>query len=258
MIEIVREAELACAAQLEDLNERMRRRAAAGTATTQWRRLMGMIVTAGDVAWWDARIKWLQALRQYLQREGQRYEAEQRPASSLPTGLTMSGAVLDGGVPELSARAAACGPGAGGRVAARSMRGKSSRCWRSVRRARPRCCGSRPGCERPDRGQCLLRGRGSLGFLRAAALAAAGRADRLGRSGGAGSRRADARQRRAAAVRDIREARGVRAGDGARSSGWERGSARSSSGGAWPIGSVRSWRSPRASPASRSCCSSTT
>ena len=39
---------------------------------------MGMIVTAGDVAWWDARIKWLQTLRQYLQREGQRYEAERR------------------------------------------------------------------------------------------------------------------------------------------------------------------------------------
>jgi len=49
-----------------------------------WRRLTGMIVTAGDVAWWDARIKWLQTLRQYLQREGQRYAAEQRQASSPP------------------------------------------------------------------------------------------------------------------------------------------------------------------------------
>ena len=83
MIEIVREAELACAAQLEDLNERMRRERRL-QGDDQWRRLMGMIVTAGDVAWWDARIRWLQALRQYLQSEGQRYEAEQRPASSLP------------------------------------------------------------------------------------------------------------------------------------------------------------------------------
>ena len=45
---------------------------------------MGIIVTAGDAAWWDARIKWLQALRQYLQREGQRFQAGQGPASSLP------------------------------------------------------------------------------------------------------------------------------------------------------------------------------
>jgi DNA-binding PadR family transcriptional regulator len=83
MIQIVREAELACGAQLKDLNERMRRERRL-QGDDQWRRLMGMIVTAGDVAWWDARIRWLQALRQYLQREGQRYEAEQRPASLLP------------------------------------------------------------------------------------------------------------------------------------------------------------------------------
>jgi DNA-binding PadR family transcriptional regulator len=83
MVEIVREAELACAAQLEGLNERMRRERRL-QGDDPWRRLMGMIVTAGDVAWWDARIRWLQALRQYLQREGQRYEAEQRPAPSLP------------------------------------------------------------------------------------------------------------------------------------------------------------------------------
>jgi hypothetical protein len=83
MIEIVREAELACAAQLEDLNERMRRERRLRDDDA-WRRLMGIIVTAGDAAWWDARIKWLQELRQYLQREGQRYEAERRAGSSLP------------------------------------------------------------------------------------------------------------------------------------------------------------------------------
>jgi DNA-binding PadR family transcriptional regulator len=83
MIEIVREAELACAAQLEDLNERMRRERRLHDDDA-WRRLMGVIVTAGDAAWWDARIKWLQELRQYLQREGQRYEAERRAASSPP------------------------------------------------------------------------------------------------------------------------------------------------------------------------------
>jgi DNA-binding PadR family transcriptional regulator len=83
MIEIVREAELTCAGQLEDLGARMRReRRLAGP--DQWRRTMGIIVTAGDAAWWDARIRWLQTLRQYLQREGQRYEAERRSDSSLP------------------------------------------------------------------------------------------------------------------------------------------------------------------------------
>jgi hypothetical protein len=45
---------------------------------------MGVIVTAGDAAWWDARIKWLQALRQYLQRERQRYDAGQGLSTSLP------------------------------------------------------------------------------------------------------------------------------------------------------------------------------
>jgi DNA-binding PadR family transcriptional regulator len=83
MIEIVREAELACMAQLEGLGERTRRaRRLAGN--DEWRRLMGIIVSSGDAAWWDARIKWLQALRQYLQREGQRFQAGQGPASSLP------------------------------------------------------------------------------------------------------------------------------------------------------------------------------
>ncbi|HEY5344224.1 MAG TPA: hypothetical protein VIJ66_11285 [Solirubrobacteraceae bacterium] len=83
MVEIVREAELACAVQLEDLNERMRRQRRL-EGDDPWRRLMGMIVTAGDVAWWDSRIKWLHALRQYLQSEGQRYAAESRQASSPP------------------------------------------------------------------------------------------------------------------------------------------------------------------------------
>ena len=83
MVEIVREAELACAAQLEDLNERMRRQRLLDRDDA-WRRLTGMIVTAADVAWWDARIKWLQTLRQYLQREGQRYAAERRQSTSPP------------------------------------------------------------------------------------------------------------------------------------------------------------------------------
>ena len=85
MVEIVREAELACAVQLKELNERMRRQRLLDRDDA-WRRLTGMIVTAGDVAWWDARIKWLQALRQYLQREGERYAAQRRQSTSPPQG----------------------------------------------------------------------------------------------------------------------------------------------------------------------------
>ena len=86
MVEIVRDAELACTARLNELNARMREeRLRAGDDA--WRRLMTLIVTAGDVAWWDARIKWLQDLRRYLQREGQHYEAQHGPFST--AALTM-------------------------------------------------------------------------------------------------------------------------------------------------------------------------
>src|ERR1039458_8863534 len=122
-------------------------------------------------------------------------------------------AVFDGGLLELSAGTAAYGSGAERCFAA-------GRCWGSARGAGAACAGqdlaaasrgwdatTRPGTDQ-------LRRRGSLGCLRSAALAAAGRADRLGRTRRAGSRRADALERRAAAVRDVREARVLRAGDG--------------------------------------------
>jgi DNA-binding PadR family transcriptional regulator len=72
MIELVREAELDCMAQLEELNAR-RRREHRLRARDEWGELMGLVVATGEVVWWDARLKWLVALRQYLQREGQRY-----------------------------------------------------------------------------------------------------------------------------------------------------------------------------------------
>lgn len=84
MIEIVRDAELACTAQLEEVNARMRReRHLAGN--DRWRRVMSLIVIASDVAWWDGRIKWLAELRSYLQREGQRYQAGQPPYGTPPS-----------------------------------------------------------------------------------------------------------------------------------------------------------------------------
>jgi DNA-binding PadR family transcriptional regulator len=85
MIEIVRDAEIACTSELKELNERMRsQRGLAGD--DPWRRLMSLIVTAGDAAWWDARIKWLQELRRYLQREVRYYEAGRGAGSTRPTG----------------------------------------------------------------------------------------------------------------------------------------------------------------------------
>lgn len=83
MVEIVRDAELACTAQLNELNQRMRHQQRLG-GDDPWRRLMGLIVSAGDVAWWDSRIKWLQELRRYLQQEGQRYQARREPGSQPP------------------------------------------------------------------------------------------------------------------------------------------------------------------------------
>jgi DNA-binding PadR family transcriptional regulator len=83
MVEIVRDAELACTARLNELNERMRsqRRVASDDG---WRQLMTLIVTASDVAWWDGRIKWLGEVRRYLQREGQHYQAGRGLGSTFP------------------------------------------------------------------------------------------------------------------------------------------------------------------------------
>jgi DNA-binding PadR family transcriptional regulator len=68
LIEIVREAEMSCTLQLQELNRRTRleRQSAQGS---EWEREMQMIVIAGEVTWWDSRIKWLQDVRRYLERE---------------------------------------------------------------------------------------------------------------------------------------------------------------------------------------------
>jgi DNA-binding PadR family transcriptional regulator len=72
MIELIRETELECMTQLEELNDR-RRRERRLLGEDEWTQLIGTIVTTGEVMWWDSRVRWLQAVRQYLQREGQRY-----------------------------------------------------------------------------------------------------------------------------------------------------------------------------------------
>lgn len=68
LIEVVREAERLCVAELQRANAQTRARRLAG-AGDDWARSMDLIVSAGELAWWDSRIKWLQSVRVYLDRE---------------------------------------------------------------------------------------------------------------------------------------------------------------------------------------------
>jgi DNA-binding PadR family transcriptional regulator len=78
LIEIVREAELACTLRLQDSNREMRVERQGGDAS-DWERTMQLIVSAGEATWWDARIKWLQEVRMYLEREHARQQAAAAP-----------------------------------------------------------------------------------------------------------------------------------------------------------------------------------
>lgn len=85
LIEIVREAELACTLQLQDSNREMRVERQGGDAS-DWERTMQLIVSAGEATWWDARIKWLQEVRMYLEREHARQQAVAGPWRARPPG----------------------------------------------------------------------------------------------------------------------------------------------------------------------------
>jgi DNA-binding PadR family transcriptional regulator len=78
LIEIVREAEFACTLQLRDSNRDMRVERQA-SEESEWERTMQLIVSAGEATWWDARIKWLQDVRMYLEREHARRQAGAGP-----------------------------------------------------------------------------------------------------------------------------------------------------------------------------------
>lgn len=68
MIEVVMEAELSCAARLQGLNYRLRWRRSS-TDPGLWPARMELAVSAGDQAWWQSRISWLQNVRVYLEGE---------------------------------------------------------------------------------------------------------------------------------------------------------------------------------------------
>jgi DNA-binding PadR family transcriptional regulator len=71
LIEIVREAEMACAQQLRELNRRTRLERRARGAD-EWERMMQLIVISGEMTWWDTRIRWLQSVRVYLEKQSGR------------------------------------------------------------------------------------------------------------------------------------------------------------------------------------------
>lgn len=68
IIDVVREAESMCLSRLEGLNLKLQaqRRHA---PVRGWQQRMDLIVSSGDHAWWDSRIRWLKSVRCYLEEE---------------------------------------------------------------------------------------------------------------------------------------------------------------------------------------------
>ncbi len=85
LIGVVRDCELACVVMVGDLNRRVREERRVVAGVREWRRRTCVIVMRGDLAWWEARIKWLQSLRGDLEEEWQLFQAERRAAASLRT-----------------------------------------------------------------------------------------------------------------------------------------------------------------------------
>ncbi len=70
LIEIVREAEMGCTQQLQELSRRTRlEREREVEDAGEWARALRLIAMSGEVMWWDARIKWLQDVRVYLEKQ---------------------------------------------------------------------------------------------------------------------------------------------------------------------------------------------
>jgi DNA-binding PadR family transcriptional regulator len=68
LVEVVREAERVCVFQLQEMNRRLRARRESLDGDG-WATGMELVVAAGEKAWWDSRIKWLQGVRIYLDEE---------------------------------------------------------------------------------------------------------------------------------------------------------------------------------------------
>jgi hypothetical protein len=73
MIEIVREAEIACMGQLQECN-RQTRPARELADTGEWARTIQLLVRHREVMEWEMRIKWLQDVRRHLEKKHRRSE----------------------------------------------------------------------------------------------------------------------------------------------------------------------------------------
>jgi DNA-binding PadR family transcriptional regulator len=79
---IVRDAELACTVTVRDLNRRVREERRAVESVRDWRQRACVIVMGGDLAWWEARIKWLENLRGELEAEWRRFQSERQSVAA--------------------------------------------------------------------------------------------------------------------------------------------------------------------------------
>jgi hypothetical protein len=77
MIVVVRKAESVCTGKLQGLNSRVRSRRCA-LDEDDFRARMDLVVSTGDQAWWESRIKWLQKVRVYLEDEWERHPVDPR------------------------------------------------------------------------------------------------------------------------------------------------------------------------------------
>lgn len=82
LIGVVRDAEFACLVMVGDLNGRVREERRIVERVAEWRRRACVVVMGGDLAWWEARITWLQNLRGQLEEEWRRFQAESGAVSS--------------------------------------------------------------------------------------------------------------------------------------------------------------------------------
>lgn len=76
LIGVVRDCEMACLVVVSDLNERVRKERRAIERVREWPRRRCVVLMGGDLAWWEARIKWLENLRGDLEVEREFFQAE--------------------------------------------------------------------------------------------------------------------------------------------------------------------------------------
>lgn len=83
LIDVVRGAELACVSMVDDLNRALREERRIVERVRARQRYV--VVAGSEVAWWEARIMWLQRLRGDLEEEWRRFQVES--GASSPRGL---------------------------------------------------------------------------------------------------------------------------------------------------------------------------